>query len=251
MLHYPVAELTHFCNINVSQCAKIPEILIDYYDFTFVLSGSMTYIVDGEVVTLHKNDAIFLKPGTHRERYAGKTPVAYTSFNFIANENITLPFSSVLRGCITENIKKLVQAFPGTHRNNHPYAQEKCTLMLNYILYELLTDYELSSKNTHIDKIQKYIDANISEKITLTQICAQINLSKEYTCALFKSQTGKTITGYINERKLSLAREYILSGEMSLSEISDQLGFNNYNYFSRRFKARFGIAPIALKNKYQ
>ena len=58
---------------------------------------------------------------------------------------------------------------------------------------------------------------------------------------------GKTLTDYVNERKMLLTKELILNGEMSLTDISTYLGFDNYNYFSRLFKQYLGITPISLK----
>lgn len=249
MTSYPVAELTHFCNISVKKCTKIPESKINFYDFTFVLEGSMTYTVDGKRIVLNKNDAIFLRPGTVTARDSGTCPVAYTSFNFLPHPDITFPFSEYMPRCINENIRKLVHIFPGAHRVGVPYAQEKCTNMLNYILFELLGASTASTDNVHIAQILKTIDAQITGKVSLQSISSTMNLSKEYLSALFKKEMGKTLTAYINERKLLLARDYIIAGEIPLSEIAVQLGFDNYNYFSRLFKRQFEMTPMAYKKK--
>ncbi len=249
MFNSPVAELTHFCNISVKRCTKILEREIDYYDFTFVLEGSMVYIVNGQRVILEKNDAIFLPPGTLREREASENAVAYVSFNFIAHPDITFPFDVYMRKCITEPLRKLVSVFPGAHLAGINYAQEKCTSMLNYILFELLDTAAYASDDVHINEIMRYIDTNIGERLTLKDISAHIKLSKEYTCTLFKRKTGKTITEYIIERKLYIAQAYILAGEIPLNEISALLGFDNYNYFSRRFKRQFDLTPMEYKKK--
>lgn len=248
---YPVTELTHYCNVALSRCPKIVEKQIDYYDFTFVFEGEMVYIIDGQKITLRKNDAIFLKPGTVRGREASTAPVAYASFNFLTAPETAFPFESYMSDCITDNIRKLVHLFPGTHRAGYSYAQQKCTNMLNYILFELLDHAALHTNDVHISKIVDYIETRIGEKISLTEISAHIRLSREHTSALFKKKTGKTIMEYINERKLCIAREYILSNELSLSEIAGLVGFDNYNYFSRLFKSKYNITPIALKKKCQ
>ena len=246
---YLVAELTHFCNISVKKCTKIPESRINFYDFTFVLEGSMTYTVDGERIVLHKNDAIFLKPGTISARDTSTAPVAYTSFNFHPNPDVTFPFNRYMPKCINENIRKLVHVFPGAHRVGFAYAQEKCTNMLNYILFELLGNVSSETDNEHIAQILKTIDTQITDKVTLKSISQSIRLSKEHISSLFKKEIGKTLTEYVNERKMLMARDYILSGEMSLSEISAHLGFDNYNYFSRLFKKQFEMTPMAFKQK--
>jgi len=246
---YPVAELTHYCNVALSRCPKIIEKEIDYYDFTFVFEGTMTYIIDGKTITLNKNDAIFLKPGTLRAREAGTVAVAYASFNFLAAPEAEFPFESYMESCITDNIKKLVHLFPGTHRAGYNYAQQKCTNMLNYILFELLDRTTMRTNDAHISDIYDYIETHIGEKLSLTDISTHIRLSREHTSALFKKKTGKTIMEYINERKLCIAREYILSSELSLSEIAKLVGFDNYNYFSRVFKKQFEMTPMAFKQK--
>ncbi|MBQ4160789.1 MAG: helix-turn-helix transcriptional regulator [Clostridia bacterium] len=246
---YPVTELTHFCNISVKKCTKIPENKINYYDFTFVLEGSMTYIIDGKRITLSKNDAIFLKPGTIRARDTVTCPVAFTSFNFHAQPDVTFPFESYMPKCINENIRKLVHVFPGAHCVGFAHAQEKCTNMLNYILFELMGTVSTDTNNVHIAQILKTIDTQILNKVTLHTISKDLCLSKEHVSSLFRKEMGKTLTAYINERKMLLARDYILSGEMSLSEISAHLGFDNYNYFSRLFKKQFEMTPMAFKQK--
>ena len=245
--NYPVAELTHFCNVSVQKCTKIPENKIDFYDFTFVLEGSMTYIANGKRITLLKNDAIFLPPGTVRERETGTEPVAYASFNFYANTDFPLPFTPYMPNCINENIRKLIHVFPGAHRTGISFAQEKCTCLLNYILYELSDSVSRATDNVHVAAILRYIHEHMQERISLRALCAELKLTKEYTCTIFKKVLGKTITDYINERKMLLAREYILSGEIPLAEIATMLGYDNYNYFSRRFKRQFELTPMAFK----
>ena len=76
-----------------------------------------------------------------------------------------------------------------------------------------------------------------------------MNLSREYTSYIFKKEMDKTLTAYVNERKLLLAKELIIDGAMTLTDIASYLGYENYNYFSRIFKQNLGITPIALKQK--
>ena len=61
------------------------------------------------------------------------------------------------------------------------------------------------------------------------------------------SKEAVLLTEYVNERKMLLAKEFILNREMSLADISTYLGYDNYNYFSRLFKQYLGVTPISLK----
>lgn len=246
---YTVERLRHYCNISVPGCSAIRRIKIDYYDFTAVLSGSMTYIADGKLYTLNKNDGVLLPPGTLRERLPGTEPVRYISFNFYLNPKSRLMLPLFLPSCITDDIRRLISAFPQSHLSGHDSAREKAASLLNFILCELRDTAAAESANPHVLRITRYINAHITKPLTLKSISAEVGLTREYISALFRKETGKTLTDYINERKLLFARQLLQSGEMSLADIAGHVGYENYGYFSRLFKRYFGISPTDMKNQ--
>ncbi|MBR4060794.1 MAG: helix-turn-helix transcriptional regulator [Lachnospiraceae bacterium] len=249
MQHYLVKDLSHYCNVTKSTYGIILEHPIPYYDFSFVLEGSMTYYVNGTKILLQKNDAIFLPPGTKRKREPVQGIVHFVSFNFTAVEGASFPFPQYMPNCINGNIRKLVSLYPPSYLSTFCYSKEKCINMLNYILLELAEASDLTSGNEHVMKILHYIEEHITENLTLQTISSKMNLSREYTSYIFKKEMGKTLTAYVNERKLLLAKELIIDGSMTLTDIASYLGYENYNYFSRIFKNNLGITPIALKQK--
>lgn len=57
---------------------------------------------------------------------------------------------------------------------------------------------------------------------------------------------------FINSHKLKRAAVLLRQdNSMSISEIADNLGFNSPNYFCRKFKEQFNVAPSQYKQKYQ
>ena len=106
MSYYLVGELLHYCNISTAACSKIGRRAINYFDFTYVLEGSMVYHVNGTRVRVGRGDAIFLPPGTIRSRDAGGA-VSYVSFNFLPSEGVTFPFEVYMPGCITPDIRRV------------------------------------------------------------------------------------------------------------------------------------------------
>ena len=84
---------------------------------------------------------------------------------------------------------------------------------------------------------------HISEAISLSDLAAHIHLSREYTATLFKKEMGMSVTAFIMEKKLLLARDLIRDHEHSLKHIARSLGYENYGYFSRLYKKRFGVSP--------
>lgn len=242
-----VEDISHYCNVVMKQCSPIAPHIISYYDFSFVLEGSAVYYADGVKITLKKNDAIFLRPGTLRSREAGEESLRFVSFNFTAPAGVEFPFPVYMHGEINQDIRRLVALYHPSHLSSFYHAREKCVNMLNYILFELLDASELKCDNEHVMKILYYIEEHITEDLTLHTISKVVNLSREYTSYIFKRETGKTLTAYVNERKLLLAKELILGGEMSLTDVANYLGYDNYSYFSRMFKRYLKITPKEMQ----
>jgi AraC family transcriptional regulator, transcriptional activator of pobA len=83
---------------------------------------------------------------------------------------------------------------------------------------------------------------------TVTNIATQLNLSPRYLSDLLKHETSKTALELIHLFVISEAKNMIVEGERSISEIAYKLGFENPPYFSRLFKKEVGMSPKEFKN---
>jgi len=246
--NYIVKELTYYYNLQNKNGFEFAKSTLAYYVLTFVLEGSITYIVNGTEYVVRKNDAIFLTPGTTREGISsmGK-PVWFVNFNFHTFEDFHPSLPTYLPNNFSPDIKKLLQIFPYTHILPNDFSKSKVTNLLNYILLDLMEKDSRKTQNAYVNKILKIIDERITEKLTLQVISSELKLSKEYISSIFKKETGKTLTNYINEQKMIAAKEFVVNSTMPLTEISEILGFDNYNYFSRLFKKHFDRTPINMR----
>lgn len=75
------------------------------------------------------------------------------------------------------------------------------------------------------------------------------NLSTAYFSRKFKEQTGQNFSEFLERARLERATELLLTSDLSLNEIADQVGFNDYSYFSSRFKKNYGIGPLIYKQQ--
>ena len=244
---YVVKKLLHYRNTQPNGCFPITPKPISYYDLTFTLEGSITYIVDGKEYVTNKNDAIFIRPGMIRERVKSDKPLWYVSFNFEAYEDFNPSLPVYLPNSFSSDIKRLIQVFPYSHIFAGNLSEQKVANLLNFILFELMEKNSAKSQNAYVNEILRIIDERITEKLSLQDISAKLNLSKEYISSIFKKETGKTLTNYINEQKMIAAKEFVVNSTMPLVEISEILGFDNYNYFSRLFKKNFDRTPINMR----
>jgi len=106
--------------------------------------------------------------------------------------------------------------------------------------------------NHTIDKTIAYINENISEKITIDDICKELHINKYYLCHLFKKITNMSIFEYIRERRLSIAKKLLISDfELPISEIAMRSGFSSFSYFNQTFKIYTGMTPGDYRDKYK
>ncbi len=85
-----------------------------------------------------------------------------------------------------------------------------------------------------------YIQAHYNENISLADVSDHINISKSYLCDLFKKELNVTIINYITNLRMEKAKELLVSTDMKMYEISLQVGYNDYAYFSQIFKKLTG-----------
>jgi AraC-like DNA-binding protein len=84
---------------------------------------------------------------------------------------------------------------------------------------------------------------------TVNYMASRFNLSSKYLSDLLKQETGKTAIELIHLHVISEAKNMLIEGGRSISEISYQLGFENPPYFSRLFKKEVGLSPKEFKNR--
>ncbi len=83
---------------------------------------------------------------------------------------------------------------------------------------------------------------------TVHSMASNLNVSSKYLSDLLKQETGKTAIELIHLYVISEAKNLLLAGELGISEIAYQLGFDNPPYFSRLFKKEVGMSPKEYRN---
>ncbi|MBR2964998.1 MAG: helix-turn-helix transcriptional regulator [Clostridia bacterium] len=243
---YIVSKVGHFCNVVLERSAGISPERIDYYDMTLVFKGRLIYTANGQRLTVEAGDVILLPPSTLRTRLPLSEPVHYVSFNFNSDEKIDLQM--LIKGGATAEIHALFDAFTPSHLTDEPRSEQKAACIASYILEVLTEMKDRESHNLHVNRAIDFVSAHIKERIGLSDVAKHLHLSREYTAFLFKREMKMTVSEFINRKRLAIARDMIRDGGLSLSEVSEAVGYESYGYFSRLFKKRYGVAPISCKS---
>lgn len=136
------------------------------------------------------------------------------------------------------------------------------TTFLN-LLYELSLDPEMeilsgkqvekkevSGPSKRITQVYEYIERNYAKPITLKDVSQVACMSESAFSRFFKSETGKNISNYIIDLRISKACRELIDTNKTISEICFSTGFNNISNFNRQFKRIKGRSPKDFRGLY-
>lgn len=115
--------------------------------------------------------------------------------------------------------------------------------------YHSQQDVSLSGHSLqYVREILIYLSYHYSENDVMDTLSFKIGISKNYLSRIFRSHTGCTVVHYINQFRCYKAMSLIAEG-VSITSAALQVGYNDYNYFSRVFKQIIGFSPSHLTKK--
>lgn len=100
---------------------------------------------------------------------------------------------------------------------------------------------------TDLEMMLDYITDHYQEKLSLEEIAHACGYSPTYFAKRFKAVTGWTFVPYLNDYRLRCAADRICMTNEAAERIAQHCGFENYSYFSKIFKEKYGISPKALR----
>ena len=98
-----------------------------------------------------------------------------------------------------------------------------------------------------VNQVKKYIVEHLDGDTSLYNLAEQVHFSQEYLLRIFKKKEGITILSYINDLKLTAAKQMLTDSELQVKEIADRLGFASQGYFGRFFRNKTGLTPNAYR----
>ncbi|MGO4274862.1 helix-turn-helix transcriptional regulator, partial [Paenibacillus sp. TAF58] len=104
-----------------------------------------------------------------------------------------------------------------------------------------------STEKLDVELIKSYIDHHYFEDISIALFTEKYFISKEHLLRLFKQRYGSGIYEYTLQIRMEKAKELLMDPELKIQTVSEKIGYNDTNYFSKAFKKHFGISPLAFR----
>lgn len=220
---------------------------VSFYEVTIVLDGVLKYVVDGEQIEARSRDVLFIKKDSVRTREQADN-ANYFSYNFLEEDFENLPL--LMRGAYNHTLSSIIHAFDETKKTTNDFSDVRLKLLFSAIVAELRFQTEQKKETDVVRRIKKYVQENITKKMTLSDVSQAVFFSVPYIEKMFKAGTGFSITHYIIKERLSMAKNLLLGNTMSLKTVALKCGFPDYNFFSRTFSKHVGCTPTAYRKRY-
>ncbi|WP_371915724.1 AraC family transcriptional regulator [Paenibacillus odorifer] len=97
----------------------------------------------------------------------------------------------------------------------------------------------------------EFLHQNYDQSIQVKDIAAAVNLHPGYLHRIFKSQTGRTLSDYLNMLRMEKAKMLLGQSDIPIAEIADYVGISSRQYFHHLFKKYTDNTPVEYRNSIE
>ena len=226
-----------------------PRRSIKSYEVILVLEGTVYIAEETREYILQKNQLLILEP--FKEHYGYKTvsePTAFYWFHFFTDLDIPL---KNYNGTNIYEIKYLLKKL--LHISNSPIYSPAAADSAGYLIFEELIRLSLEENTSNqalAARISEYIRNNIKNGVTVSEIADHFGYNADYIGKYFKKSHGIGLKEYLAVQRMNLAKDLLLTTDMSVKQISRELGYSEENLFIKFFTYHEKISPATFKAKY-
>ncbi len=234
-------------NINVTKEASASH-KHKVYEIVIYVEGEGLLCVDAKNIHVCRGSIAIIPPGfVHNTPPDNPPKRIYINGEFNQIFNISEPI------IISDNDKSegltLANMIYNNRFENPDYVASLCNTFAHFLLQNIKVDdtMTLALKEVVYEITENFHNPNIN----LCQILNKSGYAEDYIRAQFKKQMGKAPTEFLTDIRMHHACYLIdvYGAKMSLSKISERCGYEDYIYFSRRFKQVTGVSPQKYKNQ--
>ncbi len=125
------------------------------------------------------------------------------------------------------------------------------TVLQAITAYVITNRWVVPSRSEFIQEIDRYIEAHLSENITIEGICAAFRIGRTKIYDLSMNYLGCGLAEYIRKQRISHAKKLLAQSNMTVTDIAEATGFSDYNHFSRLFKQSVGISARDYRKQHR
>jgi AraC-like DNA-binding protein len=242
----------------------------DFWELMYADRGSIRVRCGNTNHVLSRGDMILLPPNHfHALHSDDTTPFNLFIISFTETSGaliplggrvfrLTTPMKELIRAILREGHSAFVLPMPKPRRNqlqsreDAPFGGEQLVKLWLEQLLILLYREATAPGNVEVrarydgdiaTRVLSLLQEQLCGQLTLSDITAALGYGKTYLSNVFKRVYGQSIMEYYMKLKIDEAKYLLRDGSMSVSQISDHLGFSSPQYFSKRFSKLVKMSP--------
>lgn len=248
----------------------------DDLEFSVVLSGSMEYNINGEIITLSAGDGIFINTRQLHFNFSQShgeceylcllfhpmllcsSPYLERSFVAPILQNSAFPYRILRKNNVWEErmIHEIQELFRVQHEKAAALKLQSGFFRIWSGLYENapLPESPPPAVSQHLSALKSmvaFLQKHYREKVSLAEIAEAGAVSKTTCCHIFEKYCNQTPVAYLIEYRLRSGVELLKSTDMTVTEICYEVGFTGASYFSESFRKAFGCSPTEFRRQYK
>lgn len=207
------------------------------------LGGDRTFYFDSKKIKVTDNTIVYFPKGSNYT-IKEKQPSDCYAINFQMPDNLCFePFAFKIknRSLFLEGFMESVKCWT---KKKVGYTSKVKSELYN-IIYNMQTEYNIPYNDSSVIRPAiDYIHSNYYKTaITVSHLASLCNISTVHLSNTFVKKFALPPNKYINNLKMTRAKEMLSSGMYTVSQACFNSGFNDESYFSREFKKHFNISP--------
>ena len=223
-------------------------------ELAFVTAGKTKVWVDNHVYEMGAGDVIVVFPNqVHRFETLEREQYVLLKFNpdilpELVNAFTQIPASNLLSGAANDpHLAALIDSISVTYYEDAPYREQILRgYLLSFfgLLLRRMTLADAQSGDYHVlGSILNYCIGHSSEPLSLAVLERELHISKYYVSHMMSEKLHMGFNDYINSLRVSNACTLLRKSDLSITEISERVGFNTMRTFNRAFSKQMGMTP--------
>ena len=267
---------------NIEKCPLVGEFLEHNHDFSeliIILKGTALHIVNGKEYFVKSGDA-FIIQGDLSHGYKNVDNLEYINimFNNSIVQQLSLlkknkgfqalfyiepfyrreqNFSSklVLTPVQLKKVEAVADLLIEEHKQNFDTSQAMISCNFTALLIMLSRNYstninEDNRKVLQMAEAMTFIEENFLDNINLSQLSELACISSRHFVRIFKKNYKVTPMEYIIQMRLNHSAVLLKETSLPISLVATESGFNDHNYYSRKFREVFKVSPTLYRNSH-
>lgn len=253
----------------------------DFFELIYVYSGSAKHEINNEISILSKGDLLIISPDIEHslwvfsdsivlEALIKKSTFSTRFFEFLKEHNT---LSSFFRHDLytqkhypyitfqTNKNKELETIFMDMFIESYNTDSFSDTILNNllmiyfsklmrYFQHEVKLPVKKNKQQERIDCIMSYIHNNYTT-ITLTALAKHVHFAPAYLSAYIKEHTGVTYIHLLQSIRLNRAKDLLIHSNLSIYDISEQIGYTTPCHLIRLFKKKYNVTPTYYRQAHK